>query len=308
MNTQQRTPEWYRARLGKITGSAVGDIISKGKGAEFTKTGLSYLNSVAAERLLQSDIIADDEYFQAYLDEVNVSSKAMRIGTEREAEARELYSIVTNRTVDEVGSIEHPTIAGFASSPDGIVTRGEEKGTLEIKCPTPATYISYLSGIHSADDLKAVNPGYYWQCFAHMAVTGALWCDFVAYCPYLRVPIHIVRIARDEEVIDQLLERVRLALQHIDSMVADTVKDLPEPAATPEPPSSDQPDLSDNSDNSSACRISRADLAFLVDPLLPKLIEAYPIDNDNVRDCNLIRRAKLLLNKLSNKLNKSKQQ
>lgn len=315
MNTTQRTPDWYRARLGKITGSSVGNIISKGKGAEFTKTGLSYLNSVAAERLLHPDIVADDDFFQAYLDEVNTSSKAMRIGTEREEEARELYSVVRKAQVDEVGSIEHPAIHGFASSPDGIITAGNVKGALEIKCPMPATYLNYLASVHTADDLKAVNSDYYWQCYAHMAVTGAAWCDFVTYCPYLKVPLHVVRILRDDIVIGQLLERVQLALQYIDATVAAALKSIPEQLAPATADSLEscgeaEAELSDTptSEPTDALRISRADLAFLVDPLLPKLIEAYPLDNDNIRDANLIRRAKVLLNKLTNKLNKSKQQ
>lgn len=304
---QQRTPDWFRARLGKITGSAVGNIISKGKGADFTKTGLTYLNGVVAERILQPDIIADDDFFQTYLDEVNTTSKAMRIGTEREQEARELYAAVRNEQVEEVGSVEHPDIRGFASSPDGVIADGVAKGVLEIKCPTPATYVNYLSAIQTAEDLKAVNSDYYWQCYSHMAVTGAAWCDFVAYCPYLKVPLHIVRINRDEEVISQLLERVRLALQYIDATVLNALKSLPELPESPQPSELEEtPTPSEQPEPDSEIRISKADLIFLAETLLPKLIEAFPIEKDDIRAENLIRRGKLLLNKLTTKLNKIK--
>lgn len=304
---QQRTPDWFRARLGKITGSAVGNIISKGKGADFTKTGLTYLNGVVAERILQPDIIADDDFFQTYLDEVNTTSKAMRIGTEREQEARELYAAVRNEQVEEAGSVEHPDIRGFASSPDGVIADGVVKGVLEIKCPTPATYVNYLSAIQTAEDLKAVNSDYYWQCYSHMAVTGAAWCDFVAYCPYLKVPLHIVRINRDEEVISQLLERVRLALQYIDATALNALKSLLELPESPRPSELEEtPTQSEQLEPDSEIRISKADLIFLAETLLPKLIEAFPIEKDDIRAENLIRRGKLLLNKLTTKLNKIK--
>lgn len=61
----QRTLSWYRARLGKITGSSVGKIIpaGKSKGAPFTGTGITYLTQVASELTLSPDIINDDELF-----------------------------------------------------------------------------------------------------------------------------------------------------------------------------------------------------------------------------------------------------
>lgn len=216
--SQQRTIEWYRSRLGKITGSAVGELMSNGreKGSVFSQKGLTYLNSVAAERMIPREILNDDEYLETYLYETSVSSKAMRIGTEREQEARELYQVFTGNHVEELSSVEHPQIKGFASSPDGAVA-GD--GVLEIKSPTPSKYMEYLTQVRTAEELKKFNAVYYWQCMAHMSVTGARWCDFTVYCPFSRVPIHIVSLERDTDEIQRLEKRVSLGLDYVENLL-----------------------------------------------------------------------------------------
>lgn len=213
---EQRTIGWYRDRLGKITGSQVGELIGKGKGTPFTQKGMTYLMGVAAERMIPSAIVEDDDFFSEYLDEVNVTSKAMRIGTQREQDARELYESVTGNAVTEVPSIEHPEIRNFASSPDGTVCDGD--GAVEIKCPTPTKYMEYLTQVTTPEQLKKFNPTYYWQCIAHMAVTGARWCDFTVYCPYSVKPLHLVPIERDEAEIEKLEARVKEALDVVDEL------------------------------------------------------------------------------------------
>lgn len=221
-NVPQRSLDWYRDRLGKITGSSVGDLMGKGKGAEFSKTGLSYLNSVAAERMLPDVIVSDDDLFSQYVDEVDISNKAMRIGSEREAEARDLYVEVTKTPVMESGSIPSSSLEGFASSPDGLVVAeetGEIEGTIEIKCPKPSTYFEYKTSVKDATSLLKTNPDYYWQCISHMEVTGAKWCDFIVFCPYNRLPLHIVRINRDEEAITKLKERVATANKYLNDLL-----------------------------------------------------------------------------------------
>lgn len=219
---EQRTLDWHRQRLGKITGSQVGNIFAKGRSKDdvFGKSALSYLNTVAAEQLIPQDVVDNDDDFSVYLDEVNVTSKAMRIGTEREAEARSLYAEVSSNQVEECGCIPHPEIAGFASSPDGLIPEGDKvEGTIEIKCPKPSTYMEYLSGVATPADLKVVNATYYWQCMSHIAVTGAQWCDFILYCPYNAKPMHVVRIERDEDAISQLYSRLGTAIIHIQKII-----------------------------------------------------------------------------------------
>ena len=223
MNHEQHSIGWYRARLGNITGSMVGLIMKSGKSKTFSDTAESYLYQLAAERTMKPEIINDDELFEEYLRQVNVSTKAMQWGTEQEANARSLYETIHGIHCVELGSCKHPTIEQFASSPDGFFYNEEKgiKGCLEIKCPIQSTYIKYTQ-IQSPEDLKKVKPEYYWQCMAHMACTGADTTIFIAYCPWQSYPMHIVEIPRDEAEISLMLQRVTEANAFIQNITSKT--------------------------------------------------------------------------------------
>jgi hypothetical protein len=85
---EQHTQEWYKARLGKITGSMVYVLMStpRKKGETFTDTAKNYLYQLAAERNLNDAF--KDTYFDEYLERVNVETRAMRYGTDTEELAR----------------------------------------------------------------------------------------------------------------------------------------------------------------------------------------------------------------------------
>lgn len=210
---EQRTLDWYRARLGYITGSQVGTLMKSGRSKDraFSETALTYLYQLAGERSLNPEIVKDDNMFSFYIDQTTSTSKAMRFGTEQEENARNTYIQLTGRIVQEVGLCKHPSIPYLASSPDGITSDNGEAGCLEIKCPTLSTYSKYVAEIKDNESLKRVNPDYYYQCQNHMACTNATFCDFVVYCPFVENPMHIVRIIRDDTAIAFIEERVMLA-------------------------------------------------------------------------------------------------
>lgn len=214
----QHSLNWYRARLGKVTGSCVGKIYGRGRGAEFSKTGYTYLNGVAGERMIPRDVVNDDVFFTQYVDETSTSTKAMRIGSEREGEARRLYSILFDVKVEETGCTAHPTIDGFASSPDSLV--GSD-GVLEIKCPTPHVYMEYLTFVKTPSDLRSYNPEYFWQCVSHLMCTGRQWCDFIVYCPFNNSPLHRIRIEALPEYFRDLKPRIISAIKYINSILPD---------------------------------------------------------------------------------------
>lgn len=210
---EQRSVEWFRARLGYITGSRVGVLMKAGrsKGDMFSATATTYLYQLAGERALSRAIVDDDDMLKYYLDQTTTQSKAMRFGTEQEENARNLYSELTGKVVREVGLCHHETINYLASSPDGIVVEDGEVGCIEIKCPTLSTYSQYVAEVKDAKSLQRVNPDYYWQCQNHLACTDGKFCDFVAYCPFVETPIHIVRIERNNEDIALMEQRVKQA-------------------------------------------------------------------------------------------------
>ncbi len=219
----QRSLDWFRARLGNITGSRVGDLMksSKTKGELFGDTAKSYLYQLAGERKMNKDIVDDDEMFQEYLDQTCVTSKAMRFGTETEGDARTVYMNLTGRDIQEVSSCKHDIIPNFASSPDGVYYElNFLKGCIEIKCPNVNTYIKYAVEINDNMSLKKVNPQYYYQCQSHMMCTGAVWCDFVIYCPWLSNPIKIIRITPDIEAVNLITDRVMAANEFIDNITS----------------------------------------------------------------------------------------
>jgi len=194
---EQRTEEWFKARLGKVTASRVADVLAK------TKTGVSasranYLTELVVERLTgqQAELYMND---------------AMQWGTDTEPQARMAYEAHKSVLVDEVGFIDHSSIAMFGCSPDGLV--GDD-GLIEIKCPNSKTAIeTILSG-------KAPSK-YIPQMQTQMAVTGRAWCDFVSFDPRLPedLQLFVVRVNRDDEYIANLEKEVSAFLQEVDETV-----------------------------------------------------------------------------------------
>jgi putative phage-type endonuclease len=189
---EQRTEEWFAARLGKVTASRVADVLAKIKSGE-SASRKNYKMELVVQRLTNK---VGESFTNA----------AMEWGTEQEPFARMAYEAHTGTFVKEEGFVDHPTIEGFGCSPDGIV--GE--GLIEIKCPNTATHIETV--------LENKAPSKYipqMQC--QMACTGAKWCDFVSFDP--RVPedlqLLVVRVERDQEYIDAMEVEVKQFLSEV---------------------------------------------------------------------------------------------
>lgn len=195
----QGSPEWFAQRCGKVTASRVADVIAK------TKTGwgasrANYMGQLIAERLTQA--IAPS-YVNA----------EMQWGTDQEPNARAAYEWRTDVTVEQIGFIDHPTIAMTGASPDGLV--GAD-GLVEIKCPNTSTHIETLLS-------RAVPGKYVTQMMWQMACSGRQWCDYVSFDP--RMPEHmstfIQRVHRDAAVVTELEAHVRDFLRELDTKLAD---------------------------------------------------------------------------------------
>jgi hypothetical protein len=99
-------------------------------------------------------------------------NQAMQWGVEKEPEAKKQYELKTGRLIKDVGFVDHPKIEFCGASPDGLV----DDGLIEIKCPTTATYLSWILAGVVPDDHKP-------QMALQAACTGRPWVDFVAYDP-----------------------------------------------------------------------------------------------------------------------------
>lgn len=191
---EQRTEEWYQARLGKVTASKVASVLAKRDSA----TRADYLTDLVLERLTGKQ----QEFYQ---------NEAMQWGTDTEPQARMAYEAETSNLVDELGFIDHPTIANFGCSPDGVV--GED-GLIEIKCPNSKTHLSTL--------LSGKAPSKYIpQMQTQMAVMNRQWCDFVSFDPRLPedLQLFVIRVNRDDEYIAKLEEEVSIFLEEVDETV-----------------------------------------------------------------------------------------
>ena len=186
---QQQTPAWFRMRLGRFTASQIYKLISKRGG--FTQTAHSYIMEKVTE-----EIIGYKEEF---------STMAMVWGNDHEAEARELYELITNQTVEEIGFVEDGDDAG--GSPDGLV--GTD-GMIEIKCPYNSTHHLQHGLIETDQD---VPDAYYWQMQMNMCITNRAWCDFVSYDPRCKLKIFIYRLHADEDACIQLGNAIDFAIK-----------------------------------------------------------------------------------------------
>ena len=121
---EQRTDDWFAARLGKVTASRVADVVAK------TKTGYS-----ASRENYMADLIVERLTGQKASTFTNA---AMERGIEQEPHARAAYSARTGELVEEVGFIDHPAIPMSGASPDGLVA----EGLVEFKNPNTSTHCS----------------------------------------------------------------------------------------------------------------------------------------------------------------------
>ena len=195
VDCQQGTPEWLAARAGKVTASAISNVLMKPETAGFR----DYQAQIVAEILTGKPQGSD------------FTNAAMQFGTETEPLARSAYEAETGFSVDQVGMVIHPTIDRAGASPDGLVGNS---GLAEIKCPKVATHLAYL--------IAGVVPTTYKNQMAwQMACTGRAWCDFVSFRPDLpeNLQLFVVRYKRDPAEILKLETAVVAFLAGVDQMI-----------------------------------------------------------------------------------------
>jgi hypothetical protein len=176
LNCEQRSPEWYAARAGRVTSSRAAAVLAKIKSGE-AATRRDYKLQLAVERLV------------GLPQENGFTSAEMQRGIDLEPAARLAYEVKSGEIVEQVGFFsmaEH--LAGC--SPDGRI----DGGLVGFKCPKSTTHIEYLQR-------NRVPPEYVPQ------VTHELWVaddakhyDFVSYDDRLPsgLQLLIVRAYRSE--------------------------------------------------------------------------------------------------------------
>jgi putative phage-type endonuclease len=192
---EQRSEEWFQARLGKVTASRVADVLAKIKSGE-SASRRNYKIQLVSERLT-------GERQESYI------NQAMQDGIDREVFARDRY-IQQFGEVEEVGFIKHPTLEAGAS-PDGMV--GDD-GILEIKCPMGSTHTETLM-------TQDVPSRYVPQIQFQLLVTGRKWCDFVSYNPMFpeHLQVFVKRVEADPVYQKELESEVKQFLSEVDNVI-----------------------------------------------------------------------------------------
>jgi exodeoxyribonuclease (lambda-induced) len=203
---EQRTDEWFKARLGKVTASKIHDIMIKTKVGESTyKT--KYRLQLVTERLTGKVVPM-------------FMNDAMKHGVEYEDEAKLEYAnrnkLLVGTDLTDVGMIDHPSIDMCGASPDGMVG---DKGLIEIKCPQPITHTTTI-------ETGEIHKRYIHQMQWQMSCTGREWCDFVSYHPDFPddLKMFIKRVPRDNELIARLEEEVSTFVQEVEYKIK-TIKE-----------------------------------------------------------------------------------
>lgn len=180
VDAEQRSPAWFLARLGRLTGSRAADMLATIKSGE-----------AAARRDLRVQLVC--ERLTGTLQEDVFVNAAMQRGIDCEPLAFSAYESLTGNVAHRTGFLAHNTLL-VGCSLDGHV--GDFAGILEVKCPKSATHLGYLRG-------GKVPPAYVPQIVHNLWVTGAAWCDFLSFDDRFPVELQtvLVRHERNEQEI-----------------------------------------------------------------------------------------------------------
>lgn len=166
---EQRSEEWHKLRLGKITGTRLKDL--------FKADWLTVVDEVLAELITkQTPSIRVNE--------------AMQWGIDNEPLAKLEYEKLNFVEVHELGFCISDEFDFLGLSPDGFV--GSD-GAIEIKCPSSKTHLTYIRQDKVPSEYK------YQICNYFLVNKDLEWLDFVSFDPRNSIyPIFVKRVTREE--------------------------------------------------------------------------------------------------------------
>jgi hypothetical protein len=199
IDAEQRSPEWFAARLGRLTGSLAAEMLASIKSGE-----------AAARRDARMKLVC--ERFTGQPQEDSFINAVMQRGIDCEPLARDLYERQTGCFIQATGFLAHMDHMTGCSL-DGHV--GDFDGIVELKCPKSATHLRYLRS-------SGVPTEHLPQILHNLWVTGAQWCDFASFDDRFPPALQLfrVRLERDERQIAEYAEKALAFLAEVDRDVA----------------------------------------------------------------------------------------
>lgn len=186
-NVIQKTEEWYKLRMGKITASNI--FLLRGN----SKTRDDLIRTKASE-------IITGNYIPLKINSVDIER-----GSRLEDEAIKKYSDKYGINTTEIGFVELDNFVGV--SPDCFA---EDDGLAEFKCPRDKNYLYIVMF-----GLEAISKLYLYQMQMQMWVCDKQWCDYVIYNPNFYEDIFKIRLYRDEKIITDIKETIERAKSDI---------------------------------------------------------------------------------------------
>lgn len=199
---EQRTPEWFEARIGKVTASNFGKVLTKAKtGNGLSVTAQSYLEKIIAEVMTGQSKEFTTQSMQWGMDNED--------GAVYEFEKREFVEVQRVGFLNYQGSNE--LLKNYVGcSPDGLI--GEDGG-VEVKCMDSENFV------HMMLNQDAIKKAHMAQIQGCMMVTGRKWWKYVLYDPRVKQyekQMIIITVQRDENYIKDLETKLIMFCMELD--------------------------------------------------------------------------------------------
>lgn len=183
---EQNTDAWIAFKLGKFSASSAADLLMK----ETTEGYKKLINRIVEERITGKT--AEGRW---------AGNEFTERGHLLEDAAIEHFELSTFTKVHRVGIVELDDWT--VCSPDGLIN---PKSQIQIKCPIFTTQIEYI-------ETQKIPTNYYKQMQFELMVTGREENIFYSFHPAL--PAVRISVARDEELIKEIQERLQTAINQV---------------------------------------------------------------------------------------------
>lgn len=207
LDVPQRSPEWYAARLGRLTGSCADKMLATIKSGE-----------AAARRDLRTRLVV--ERLTGQSQESGFLNDDMQWGIDQEDFAIAAYEAHTGASVTRAGFLEHAAVMAGCSL-DGHL--GAFQTLVSVKCPRSANHFKNLRA-------SEVPPEYVPQMLHECWLTGARQYHFVSWDPRFPEQLRLKVIRRDvtDAEIDAYERKALAFLVEVDAEMeaVQTISDL----------------------------------------------------------------------------------
>ncbi len=214
IEAEQRSPEWYTARLGVFTSSEIYRLMTKPKlkGEVLSEGAKTYILEKVAEKLTGIDRYSYS--LSAFNEEVFIT-QAMQWGIDNEPLAKKHLARLNNWTIEETTFIKVDSL-NYGGSGDGWIR--EINGALEVKC---LNTVNHLSEIRDSQDVKSNLPKRFWQVLSDAYLRE---CDVAVLAWFEpRIPNDFGLFTKQFNVeqadVNEMMEKIRLANEYFNEQL-----------------------------------------------------------------------------------------